>query len=107
MGAVQVGRMSGVNTLLKYTLSGKVVPKARPRFGGGRAFLPQRYRDWKDNALAELLSQSCPPIPISKAEVSIDLFGGHRGDLDNLAGSVQRCPSSDWDTVRRQLECGF
>ena len=73
---------------MKYTLTGKVVPKARPRFGGGRAYLPQRYRDWKDKAIAELLSQTRPIEPISKAEVSIDLFGSHRGDLDNLAGSV-------------------
>jgi Holliday junction resolvase RusA-like endonuclease len=73
---------------MKYTLTGKVVPKARPRFGGGRAYLPQRYRDWKENAIIELLSQTRPIEPISKAEVSIELFGSHRGDLDNLAGSL-------------------
>jgi Holliday junction resolvase RusA-like endonuclease len=73
---------------MKYTLTGKVVPKARPRFGGSRAYLPSKYRDWKENAISELLSQSRPPEPIGKAEVSIDLFGSHRGDLDNLARSV-------------------
>jgi Holliday junction resolvase RusA-like endonuclease len=73
---------------MKYILTGKVVPKARPRFGGSRAYLPPRYRDWKENAIAELLSQTRPPEPIAKAEVSIDLFGSHRGDLDNIAGAV-------------------
>lgn len=73
---------------MRYTLTGKVTPKQRPRFGSGRAYLPSKYRDWKDNAIAELLSQSRPPNPIDKAEVSIDLFGSHRGDLDNLAGAI-------------------
>ena len=73
---------------MRYTLIGKVTPKARPRFGSGRAYLPQKYRDWKDNAIIELLSQSGQTEPIARAEISIELFGGHRGDLDNLAGSV-------------------
>lgn len=73
---------------MRYTLTGKVTPKARPRFGGGRAYLPQKYRDWKDNAIVELLSQSGQTGQIMRAEISIDLFGAHRGDLDNLAGSV-------------------
>lgn len=81
------GKPTGADSL-KYKLTGKVVPKARPRFGGSRAYLPQRYRDWKANAIAELLTQSRPLEPIAKAEISIDLFGSHRGDLDNLAGSV-------------------
>ena len=73
---------------MKYILTGKVTPKQRPRFGGGHAYLPSKYRDWKENAIIELLSQSRPIEPISKAEISIQLYGAMRGDLDNLAGSV-------------------
>lgn len=73
---------------MKYTLTGKVTPKARPRFGGGRAYLPAKYRDWKENAIIELLSQSRPSIPISRAEVSIEIGGKQTGDLDNIAGAI-------------------
>lgn len=31
-----------------FKLEGRITPKARPRLGNGRAFLPKNYRDWKD-----------------------------------------------------------
>lgn len=65
-----------------------VVPKARPRFKGGRAYLPQNYRDWMNDAVSFLLTQSRPAIPINHpVQVSITLKQP-RGDLDNLAGAV-------------------
>jgi Endodeoxyribonuclease RusA len=39
-------------------------------------------------AIAELLTQSRPPSPIDKAEVSIAIGGKQRGDLDNIAGAI-------------------
>ena len=56
---------------MTYQLAGKITPKARPRLGKGRAYLPQKYRDWKDEAISQLLTQSRPPDPLVKAEVSI------------------------------------
>jgi Holliday junction resolvase RusA-like endonuclease len=73
---------------LIYQLTGNITPKARPRLGRGGVHLPTKYRDWKDDAIAELLSQSRPPEPLAKAEVSIAIGGKQRGDLDNIAGAI-------------------
>ena len=73
---------------MKYKLTGKITPKARPRLGRGGVHLPANYRDWKNNAILELLRQPRPPEPMSKAEVSISIGGGQRGDLDNIAGAI-------------------
>ena len=73
---------------MRYTLTGKITPKARPRLGRGGAHLPANYRDWKESAILELLTQSRPPDPLLKAEVSISIGGGQRGDLDNIAGAI-------------------
>jgi Holliday junction resolvase RusA-like endonuclease len=73
---------------MKYQLTGQITPKARPRLGRGGAYLPSKYRNWKDNAIAELLTQSRPSNPISKAEISIAIGGKQRGDLDNIAGAI-------------------
>lgn len=80
---------------LRLWLPGKVVPKARPRVARGRAYLPSAYRQWKQDAIVELLSQlsqlgSCAraALPLNKASVEIVLTGAMRGDLDNLSGGV-------------------
>lgn len=75
-------------TTLVLTLPGKVVPKARPRVSRGHAYLPKRYRDWKDGAIAHFVSQ-CPAgwQPLTLAAIGIQ-FSRQRGDLDNLAGAV-------------------
>ena len=67
-------------------LPGRVVPKARPRGGGGNFYLPSNYRDWKDSAIVENLAQYRGP-QIAKAKILIELHGSHRGDADNLSGS--------------------
>ena len=73
---------------MKYQLSGKITPKARPRLGRGRAYLPENYRNWKDNAIIELLTQVQPIAPITRAQISIQIFGSMRGDIDNISGSI-------------------
>jgi Holliday junction resolvase RusA-like endonuclease len=73
---------------MNYQLTGKITPKARPRLGRGGVHLPANYRDWKEDAIAQLLSQSRPTCPIDKAEVSIEIGGKQRGDLDNIAGAI-------------------
>jgi Holliday junction resolvase RusA-like endonuclease len=73
---------------MNYQLNGKITPKARPRLGNGRAYLPSKYRDWKADAIAQLLTQSRPPQPIDKASIAISVGRGQRGDLDNIAGAI-------------------
>ena len=73
---------------LNYQLTGNITPKARPRLGRGGAYLPSKYRDWKEDAIIELLSQSRPSQPLEKATISIAIGGKQRGDLDNIAGSI-------------------
>lgn len=73
---------------MKYQLTGNITPKARPRLGRNGVHLPAKYRDWKADAIAELLTQSQPLEPIDKAEVSIGIGGKQRGDLDNIAGAI-------------------
>jgi Holliday junction resolvase RusA-like endonuclease len=73
---------------MNYQLKGKITPKARPKLGNGRAYLPANYRDWKELAILQLESQGVPQIPIDKAVVSIAIGGKQRGDLDNIAGAI-------------------
>ena len=77
---------------VKFWLPGKVVPKARPRFHGGKISLPRNYRGWKNTAYLEIISQleenGISELLITKAEVEMQFIGSHRGDLDNLAGAV-------------------
>lgn len=75
---------------MKFQLTGKVVPKARPRFNGKTSYLPSNYRQWKQDAKTQLTSQSIPDEPLEEVSVSIALHGKHsrRGDLDNISGSI-------------------
>ena len=77
---------------VKFWLPGRVVPKARPRFHGGKISLPRNYRGWKNTAYLEIISQlqenGIDELLITKAEVEMQFIGSHRGDLDNLAGSL-------------------
>lgn len=69
-------------------IEGAIAPKARPRFNG-RAYLPAKYRDWKEKAIAQIQDQL--PVnhqPIKKCSISLNLYGALRGDLDNLAGAI-------------------
>jgi Holliday junction resolvase RusA-like endonuclease len=71
-----------------FRISGRVVPKARPRINGKKAYLPSNYRLWRSTALIELHEQSKLSIPLKSASIGIQFFGNHQGDLDNLAGAV-------------------
>lgn len=69
-------------------LDGKVVPKSRPRNGRGHSYLPDNYRDWKDNAILDLSSQWRDKEPLERVSVAVVVYGTPRGDLDNIVGSV-------------------
>ncbi len=75
---------------MELQLSGRVVPKARPRMARGKVpFLPKPYKLWKEDAIHQLQLQ----LPwafrtIETASIEIEIFGQARGDLDNLAGAV-------------------
>ena len=72
-------------------LQGSIVPKARPRVTKRGAFIPKKYRQWKDGAIAEFKRQWGDRSPLGHpVSVSISLRGKHYkgSDLDNLAGSI-------------------
>jgi Holliday junction resolvase RusA-like endonuclease len=75
---------------MKYILEGSIVPKARPKLGNGRGYLPDNYRKWKENAQAQLLLQPRPDTPLEDVVITINLSGKHsrRGDSDNVGGAI-------------------
>jgi Holliday junction resolvase RusA-like endonuclease len=78
--------------VLQFTLSGLVVPKARPQFNQGQAYLPSTYRIWKEQAIVELLQQKQKvstdyPIPFP-IKLHIIYQGTANADADNIAGSI-------------------
>ncbi len=73
---------------MKYHLTGKITPKARPRLSKGHAYLPFKYCNWKESAIRELRTQSPPLEPIERCEISIIIGGKQRGDLDNISGAI-------------------
>lgn len=92
----------------KFWIPGKVVPKARPRFNCGQAYLPAAYRGWKNAAYLEVLSQISDfptTLPLHRASVQIQLVGKHRGDLDNVAGSVLDTLVSSGVLLDDRLSC--
>lgn len=83
------------NESIIFRLHGLVVPKARPRVtNSGHAYMPQNYRDWKDNAIASLrtIKFRYPQhtFPLEQANAMFTLDGKHsRGsDGDNLSGAL-------------------
>jgi len=40
----------------EFTITGKCIPKARPRFSG-HAYTPINYKKWKDNAVKQFSQQ--------------------------------------------------
>jgi len=77
------------SAVLTLTIPGQIVPKARPRVTANGTFMPHRYRQWKDQAIAILSSQyQGQPLTVTKS-ITITLTGKHsrRGDIDNLSGS--------------------
>ena len=72
-------------------LHGPIVAKARPRVTRRGTFIPQKYRHWKDGAIAELQRQwGNRPTIAEPIAIAIHLRGKHYkgSDLDNMAGSI-------------------
>ncbi len=80
--------------LLRFILPGGVVPKARPRVTHRGTYLPERYREWRQEAEGELIVQLAQQnegldLPLKQARVEIELRGKQRmnADGDNIMGS--------------------
>lgn len=70
-------------------INGRVIPKARPRVANKHGYLPANYRAWKLQAIDQIQSQLPHDwIPWTSCEILITFSGNHRGDTDNLAGSI-------------------
>ena len=81
--------MEKIKTKLTYSLEGPIAPKARPRFNR-HAYLPESYRDWRNDAELQLISQGIPQHPLQTTSIEIILSGKHsrRGDADNISGAI-------------------
>lgn len=77
--------------ILELWIEGSIVPKARPRVTSGRAYLPESYRQWRNQTEITMRRLTCNRrhlLPFTKpVEVEILIQGKHRGDLDNIAGA--------------------
>lgn len=65
--------------------------KARPRCGGGHAYLPANYRDWKNRARDALMGYwvdlDLPTIQHC-TRLEVYCYGPGRHDGDNLVGAL-------------------
>jgi Holliday junction resolvase RusA-like endonuclease len=89
---------------MQLTLTGRVIPKARPRHNGNQSYLPSGYRDWKESAIAQLQCQY-QGQPVTKAAIAIQIHGSTRGDLDNLAGAILDALVQSGILVDDRLSC--
>lgn len=76
----------------KFVVSGRPVPKARPRLGrGGRVFTPQKTQDY-EALVAASARQAKPPYWLTDGDygvaVRVYLNGNVFGDLDNMVKSI-------------------
>lgn len=115
---------------MKILLPGHVVPKARPRFDGKRAYTSTRYREWLDEAIIRLRNSmklagaesTTEPqrlvVHVAREHTLIELTPVHggrpkgvRGDIDNIVGSVmdalQQAGVYGNDSQVHQLEVRF
>lgn len=74
---------------IKLTLSGLIVPKARPRVTRGSTFMPANYVQWKDAAVFSFTTQTSKR-ELTNVFITVVLRGKHResADSDNLIGSI-------------------
>jgi Holliday junction resolvase RusA-like endonuclease len=75
--------------MIRIALLGKVVPKARPRFGSrGHVHMPPKYAEWKQNAVINL--RDVRFATSGKVSLEITFVNAIRGnsDCDNAAGSI-------------------
>ena len=75
--------------MIKMVLSGKVVPKARPRFTSkGPAHLPPNYAKWKKGAVTALKSLGCGPFEGVALRVTFVNALRANSDCDNAVGAI-------------------
>lgn len=67
-----------------------LISKARPRFGKGHSYLPQKYRDWKHSARERLkgLWTEFGLDTLEHFEIEVEAHGPGRCDADNLIGAL-------------------
>lgn len=72
-----------------YILIGRIVPKARPRVGIKKTFLPDGYFSWLENATLQLLiQQKAQPEIRPPFYIHCEYQGKAVGDPDNILGAV-------------------
>lgn len=75
---------------IEFRLDLPLKSKARPRFGGKRAFMPRDYVDWKNQARDHLkqfwVDFDLPTL--EQFEMEVEAHGPGRCDADNLLGAL-------------------
>ena len=77
--------------MIAFSIPGNPVPKGRPRFGGGRAYTPNRTKAYESKVrmLALQARQECRQRPLrGDVSVVIDICGYKRADIDNISKSI-------------------
>jgi Holliday junction resolvase RusA-like endonuclease len=76
--------------MIELILDGQIVPKARPRVTVNGAYMPPKYRQWKQGAILDLSQQHQGHKLTAVRSIDIVMTGKHsrRGDLDNISGSI-------------------
>jgi Holliday junction resolvase RusA-like endonuclease len=98
--------------ILEFTIFGVPVPKARARVVKGRAFTPQRTRDYETSvrtaALAAVVRDGGWPrfSPDARFKVEADIYRvANRGDLTNYEKSIEDgCNTIIWKDDRQIVE---
>lgn len=75
---------------IEFRLDLPLKSKARPRFGGKRAFMPRDYVDWKNQARDHLkqLWVDFDLETLTQFEMEVEAHGPGRCDADNLLGAL-------------------
>ena len=83
-----------MDNIIKFYISGPVIPKARPKVTRYATFMPRNYQNWRNHAETEFLEQVekyglKPFLPVQRAGIDVQLIGKHHmnGDADNILGS--------------------
>ena len=84
--------------VLELVIPERIVPKARPRFSKGRAFMPKNYRDNQQRLIECIVPQfddyvfnhdyGMYNVVIKRCSLEIIHNGYARGDADNISGSI-------------------
>ena len=78
--------------MIEFRLDLPLMSKSRPRFGGGRAYMPQKYVQWKKDCADQLkkiwIENDLPTYDQqNQISLAVQVHGPGRMDPDNILGA--------------------